>query len=164
MIGDRDGVKASQLGVIDQLIDGEPPIGLDGVGVQLGLDVALFDERGNLAAEFAAILPQLRRDVRQAKRLINFLLGSCGDRLDAARLRRGFHAIVRKQAVLVQSKFFLLSAFAQSHIVIFRAGEIQQRRAIARFIDDAQINLDAAGEAHGQFRFAFAENLLHHRH
>jgi hypothetical protein len=70
---------------LGHLLQGGAAVGLPGVGVQVATDIFEDDQLRQRPflrrLDFAAVLPQLREDVRQADLGENLLLGAAGDAL-----------------------------------------------------------------------------------
>ncbi len=115
--------------------------------------------------DLAAALPQLRLDIREAERLINVLLCLTRNRLDRRRfggfLRGAVIFIDAIQTPFVERELLVLSQPAQLDVMVFRAGEIKERRAKVFRWHDPQIDLQPADHAHADFARPLHDNLLH---
>ena len=159
VIGHRDGVEAAGSGLLGEPFDREPPVGGEGVGVQLGGDVGQLDQVGQNRVELAAILAELGRNPRQPQSLVDGLLGGRGHRLDAPLLGGlVLPGAVGKEAVLVEPQLSLDRPLPQEHIVLLGAGEVEQGRPEGPFVDDPQIDLNARPEPHRALGLARGEH------
>ncbi len=69
-------------------------------------------------------------------------------------------AFQRRQGVFVQREAHVVGAAAQLDVVLFGAGEIEQRRAEAVFLEQAHIDLQAVVEGEADFVLAVRQNLI----
>ena len=89
--------------------------------------------------DLAAILTQLRRDPVETQRAIHLFLGASGDRFHPA-----------KESVLVERQLHPLRDAPDVYAMVFRAGEVDQRGAVALLGQHAQIDLQSIVQHHGR--------------
>ena len=95
--------------------------------------------------DFAEFLAQLGLDVGELQLRIDFLFGLAGD---------DFAALEGRERVFVERLAHVEGAAAQRHVVLLRAGEIEQGRAEAFLFEQPYVHLQAAGQQEADFVFA----------
>ncbi len=152
MLGDRQVAQAARAGGKRHVPHAAVPIARLGMHVQIPAQIIELDQPRQLACarrlDFAAILAQFRRDVRQPDCGVHRFLRLPGDALVAA-----------EHAVFIDFQPALLPQFAHRDIVGFRPGEIMQCRAVALLGHDAHIHLNARVQHHARARLASGQNL-----
>ena len=136
MIGDGDVLVSHFPRGLGHLFDGVPAVALGGMHLQIAAQIGLFDELGQAmlrgCLNFSAVFAQLRRNEVELQFRIDLFFGRSGD---------AAFFLQRRQGVLVQRITHLDGAAAQRDIVFFRAGEIDQRGAVAFRLQQAHVHL-----------------------
>ena len=117
VVGDGDGVETAFAGGVDEFVDRHVPVRGDGVGVQLGADIAQRDQVGGRAFKFASGLAQLGRNEGKLQSAVDVRFHRGGDRSDAAGLRRLVDVVGGEEPVLVEPHRHADGTFAQQHVV-----------------------------------------------
>ena len=138
--------------------------------MQVAAQVLLLDElrqpSGARQLDLALRLAQLGRDPVEPQRAVDLLFstarndpGVAGD--DGARAGPGVSAALAGQAVLVEGQALVVGDAAQLDVVRLAAGEVEQRRAEGAGRHEAQVHLQAVGEAHRGLGVAAGQHLGH---
>ncbi len=158
MIGDGHVLIAARLGRFGHLFDGVAAIGLDGMHVDIALQIFLRNQLGQgmvlRQVDFAEVLAHLRRNVVELELAVDFLFGSSSDR---------FLTFQSGQAVLVQRVSHLESALAQGNVVSLGSGEVLHGRAEGFRRKQTNINLQAVAQVKADLVVAAGDDVHQRR-
>ena len=140
---------------VEHRLEGRDAVGEVRVRVEVAAEVGELDHAWQRALErrldLAAVLPQRRRDPRQAQAFVDLLLGLGDDQVAGLRL---------EQAVLVQLQPLAHRHLADPDVVRLRAGEVDHRGAPGLERDDAQVDLQPGPCEHGGLRIAARDDSV----
>ena len=101
-----------------------------------------------------AVLTQLRRNVVELQRVVDLLLGRCGDDCVV------FEA---KQSVLRERKAALDGPLTQRHVVMFGSGEVLQRSAVAGAWQQPHVHLQVVAQREADLVLSLGEQFVDER-
>ncbi len=115
---------------------------------------AKFDQFGKRVLrcgfDFAAILPQLRRNAVEPELAVDLVFGCTGDSLVV---------LQGEEPVLAQGVALLQRALAQRHVVVLRAGEVLHRGAVGVGRQGAHVDLHAAAQFEADLVVALGQHF-----
>src|SRR3990167_4973428 len=154
VIGDRQVFVAGVFGGLSHFTKVALAVGRPRVDVKIALDVRKGDELRQLVLggrlDFTVVLAKLGLDVGQVCDLEDLLFRSAADPPVAA-----------KDSVLVDFQSLRLRDPSDGDVVVFRAGEIVEGRAVARLRNDAEVDLDPSAKNDRRARRTLGGHFCH---
>ena len=153
VVGDGDVLAAAKDGGFGHFADGDGAVGLEGVHVDVAVEVGEGDECGEAALgrvgegcgggfEFAAVLAEFGWDVGEVEGVVDGFFGLGGDDLVV------FEA---EQGILGEGKAAFDGSLTERYVVVLGAGEILHGGTVAGAGEEADIDLEVVAEGEGDF-------------
>ena len=167
VIGQGQVRVAAPPGGLGHLLDHVHPVRPVGVAVAIAAQIGARHEHrqrpGQCRLDLAAVLAQLGLDERQAQKSVRLFLCRKGAKLGRlARLRRGgLDAVPESEITLLrETPAAIASHPPQPHVVLLRAGEVDQIRARLARRHDHQVDLRPAQQSDGSLMRPLCQHRL----
>src|SRR5712691_6187436 len=155
MVGDGNVVVTELPGRFGHFFDRILAVARRGVHLQVALHILEGDQFRKFVVfgggDFAGVFAQFRRNEIELQFRIDFFLRPAREEL---------FAFQRGQRVFVERVAHLVGATAQRHVVLFRTGKVQKRRAKIFLFEHSNVDLQAVSQRKADFVFAVRQRLV----